>query len=91
MSHLKIKTTYNQEGAYGSTDEKTLYCHHNNTVDVVTFYDEDGKLLFSVSDTLDNHLFDAMKRLFSPYKKDGEHNYKLKEGIKRANNNEFRG
>ena len=42
MSHVRVKTEYQVEGAYGSTEKKILYAHHNNSCDVVTFFDEDG-------------------------------------------------
>lgn len=68
MSHYRVKTKYNVEGAYGSVEERTLYAHLNLSCDVTTFYDEDGSYLFSVEDTMDNNLLDAIKRLFAPHK-----------------------
>lgn len=68
MSHVRVKTEYQVEGAYGSTEKKILYAHHNNTTDVVTFFDEDGIYLFSVSDTLNNNLIEAINRLYAPFK-----------------------
>lgn len=43
MSHTRVKTTYSVEGAYGSTETVSLYCHHNHCSDYTSFYDEDGK------------------------------------------------
>ena len=68
MSHVKVKTEYQVEGAYGSTEKRTLYAHHNNSCDVVTFFAEDGTYLFSVEDTMDNNLMDAINRLYAPHK-----------------------
>lgn len=57
------KVKYNDVGNYGSTDVKTLYCGYNRSCDVTTIYDEDGSVLFSFDDTLDNNLFDAITKL----------------------------
>jgi hypothetical protein len=65
MSHIRVKTEYQVQGAYGSTEKRTLYAHHNNSCDVVTFFDEDGTYLFSVEDTMDNNLMDAINRLYA--------------------------
>lgn len=68
MSSVRVKTEYHIQGAYGSTEKRTLYARHNNSCDVVTFYDEDGAYLFSVEDTMDNNLMDAINRLYTPHK-----------------------
>ena len=44
MGHTRVKTTYGVEGAYASTETRSLYCHHNHVADFVTFRDEDGSL-----------------------------------------------
>lgn len=67
MSSFKVKTTYNTEGIYGSTEEKTLYAVHNNSSDYVTFYDEDGEILLVVPDTVSNNILEAIIRLYQPY------------------------
>jgi len=72
MSHIRVKTKYQVQGAYGSTEKRTLYAHHNNSCDVVTFFDEDGTYLFSVEDTIDNNLMDAINRLYAPHKNSSE-------------------
>lgn len=75
MSHSKIKTTYCSEGAYGVTETNTLYCDHNNTSDFVTFYDESGYRLFTVCDTIDNNLMEAIIRLYGSHDpKNNPHN-----------------
>lgn len=66
MSHTDEKTTYFEEGAYGSTTKHTLYMHMNNTCDITTFYDDNGNLIFSFSDTLDRNIFEAMIGLAWP-------------------------
>lgn len=72
MSHLRVKTEYQVSGIYGSTETRTLYAHHNNSCDVVTFFDEDGMDIFSVEDTMNNNLMDAIYRLYAPRKNNGE-------------------
>lgn len=67
MSHIRVKTEYNVETEYGALEKRTLYAHHNNTCDVVTFYDENGKELFSFDDTIENNLMDAINRLCIPH------------------------
>ena len=82
MSHLRVKTTYEVEGAYGSTETRELYCHHNHSCDCVTFHGKNGEvesMAFCDWSTNNNDLWDAMNRLWLPFKKDwgGE----LKEGV----------
>ncbi len=77
MSHIRVKTKYNVEGAYGSVEEKVLYADHNNSCDVIGFYDEKGEPILFVEDTMDNNLLDAINRLYMPYTKED----KLDEGV----------
>lgn len=65
MSHVRLKTTYNISDLYGNVEQRTLYAHHNNSCDIVTFYDEDGGVLFYVEDTMNNNMIDAINRLFN--------------------------
>jgi len=67
MSSIRVKTTYQTMGDYGSMDQHELMCIHNNSCDIVTFY-SDGECLFSVEDTESNNLWDALQRLWLPYK-----------------------
>ncbi len=82
MSHTRVKTTYSTEGAYGSTETHELYCDHNHSNDITTFYDEDGNIMTMCFHEWEegNDLWDAMQRLWFPYKSDwgGE----LKDGVK---------
>lgn len=87
MSHIRVKTKYNTEGDYGSIEEKTVYAHHNLSADYVTFYDEDGRVILSVPDTLDNNLLDAINRLYLPFKK--EYSRELEEGVEYYYKEEF--
>lgn len=81
MSHTRVKTKYAEEAAYASTDYVTLYCHHNHSCDYITFYDEKGRvqsMCFGNWES-DNDLWDAMNRLWFPFKEKwgGE----LKDGV----------
>lgn len=68
MSRIRVKTDYQIEVEYGRTENKTLYAEHGNSCDIVTFYDENGAYLFSIQDTVENNLMDAIKRLYAPDK-----------------------
>lgn len=63
MSHERIKTTYNTEGAHGSTEKHTLFANFNHCGDYVVFYDEQGEIILTIPDTIENNLFDAIQRL----------------------------
>lgn len=47
MSSTYRKINYVEEGAYGSTIEKTLYAQFNATSDTVTIYDDKKNLILS--------------------------------------------
>jgi hypothetical protein len=51
MSSQYRKIKYESEGPYGSIEEKYLYIHSHDTVDVVNVYDDNGNHLFSFSET----------------------------------------
>ena len=70
MSHTRVKTTYEIEGPYGSTDYETLYCDHNHTSNIVTFYDQDGEIstmCFQEWSPTQNDKWEAMLRLMYPF------------------------
>tara|TARA_R110000868_G_scaffold193686_1_gene438872 strand:+ start:203 stop:472 length:270 start_codon:yes stop_codon:yes gene_type:complete len=67
MSHHRVKTTYNESGSYGSIEKRTIYADHNNSCDIVSFYDEQGDYIFSVEDTVENNLVDAINKLMYPF------------------------
>ena len=64
MSHIRVKTEYDVEEPYGSTEKQVLYCDHNNSSDYVTFYDQNGGWLFCVEDTRDNNMLAAINCLY---------------------------
>lgn len=68
MSHIRVKTEYQVEGPFGSTEKRILYSDHNNSTDVVNFYDENGNYIFSVQDCVENNFLDAVNRLYNPFK-----------------------
>lgn len=70
MSHTRVKTTYAEQGSYGSTDYKTLYCHHNYNSDFTTFYNEQGGIANMIFNEWEegNDLWDAVQRLWFPFK-----------------------
>ncbi len=84
MSSFYVKTKYNEEGNWGSIEEKTLYCHHHNTCDYVNFYDENGTWIMTIPDTISNNLLDAINRLYSPYKDNSCREYE--DGIEQMTN-----
>jgi len=70
MSHTRVKTTYAVEAPYAATETVELYCDHNHTSDYVSFYHKDGDyvtMVFNEWET-NNDLWDAMNRLYYPYK-----------------------
>ena len=68
MSHTRLKIKYNTEGSYGSIEERTLFAHHNHSCDYLTFYDEDGSIILTVPDSIENNILDAMNSLIRPWK-----------------------
>lgn len=81
MSHTRVKTTFERPGNYGSTETVELYCHHNGSCDSVAFYYADGNVVDMVFESwvTGNDLWDAMQRLWFPFK--GEWHGELKEGV----------
>lgn len=83
MSHTRLKTQYAVEGIFGSTDYNWLFCDHNHSNDVTTFYNEDGRVQSMCFAEWEpgNDLLDAMERLLDPFKDDW--NGELKEKVER--------
>jgi hypothetical protein len=81
MSHVKVKTTWEEMASYGGTTIRTLYCHHNQSADTVTYYDEKGgvECMDFESWSTGKDKWDAMQRLWYPFKDEwlGE----LKDGV----------
>lgn len=63
MSSVRRKIKYYEEGEYGQTIERTVYCVMNNSCDITTFYDENGEYIFSYCDTVDGNLFNKMNEI----------------------------
>lgn len=73
MSHLKLKTEYKETvDSWGNTETKTIYADHNLSCDIITFYDENMKVIFSVEDCMKNNLFEALTRLYNADKEGTE-------------------
>ncbi len=70
MSGIRVKTTYEVMGMYGSTDTETLYCYHNMSCDCVTFYNSKGDVQDMAFHEWSSgkDLWDAMQRLWFPFK-----------------------
>lgn len=70
MSHTRVKTTYSVEGAWGSIDTESLYCHHNHSNDTTVFYNSNGSIQDMCFGEWErgNDLWDAMERLWMPFK-----------------------
>ena len=81
MSHTRVKTTYSVQGSYGGTEKIELYCHHNHSCDYTTFYDKDGSVTNMCFGEWEsgNDLWDAMERLWFPFKE--EWNKELKDNV----------
>jgi len=68
MSHTFVKAKYMELGAYGSEEWHTLYCHHNHSCDIVSFYNEKGECILSFGDTEHPNIFEVMDKLNFPFK-----------------------
>lgn len=79
MSHYKLKTKFNTEAEYGLIKEEVVYAHHNLSTDYVSFYDEHGRFIMTIPDTIDNNLLDAINRLYKPFK--DNHNDLYLDGV----------
>lgn len=77
----QVKTTFEQEGGYGSTDIVEIFCHHNNTVDITTFYYADGSVVdMSFQDwNSGRDKWDAVEKLMFPFKDDSYE--ELRDGV----------
>ncbi len=84
MSHTRVKTKYYTMGAYGSVDEKILYADLDNSCDMITYYDEQGRIILVVEDTQDNNILDAINRLYAPFRDN-----KLDDNIEYASRDEM--
>lgn len=67
MSHTRVKAKYMEVGAYGRTEWHTLYCHHNHSCDIISFYNEKGECILSFGDADHPNIFEVMQKLSSPF------------------------
>ena len=86
MTHLMIKTTYQQIRDNDLTEQKTIYAHHDNVNDVISFYDENGIKFLCVDIRHESNVLDAINRLYNPSKNLS----KLDDGIEYANDNDLK-
>jgi len=68
MSSGKHKIKYKEEAPYGSTNERTLFCIENHSSDYTSFYYDDGTIIFSFNDTLDDNIFEKMIEIIHKWK-----------------------
>ena len=87
MSHYYFKTTYKETADYASEREYTLYVNHNNSCDIVCFYDEKGDCMLCVEDTLHPNILDAMVKLMWAWK-DARNNI-LEDGVQQMTPDEI--
>lgn len=81
MSYTRVKTTFEQEGGYGSTDTIEIYCLHDNSRDITIFYYADGTVVDMVFQEWSSgkNKWDAVAKLMLPFKDD---NYEeLQDGV----------
>ena len=69
MSSQYRKIKYETEGPYGTTEDKYLYIWSHDTVDITHIFDNDGKELFSFSET-GFDMGDALAVVFTNWKDD---------------------
>ena len=83
MSRTQVKTTYNVEGPYGSTEVVELFCRHNHSTDFTTFYwKEKDKYVIAnlvIQDWDGPTMWEAMTMLMYPFK--GVWHKELKDGV----------
>ena len=81
MSKTKVKTYYTTEGIYGSTTTLTLYCIHNHSTDVTSFYSSNelgqiNQVIMEFKEWGDRPLEEAMQDLLYPFKEEWGEEYK---------------
>jgi hypothetical protein len=64
MGRTLLKTTYTETvDLYGTQQTRTLFYCYNRTVDIVSIFDDTGKLLFDYEDIGKNKFIDALIKL----------------------------
>lgn len=84
MSKTRVKTTYEVfSDPYGTTETRTLYCVHNNSCDITTFYEEDGSVADMIfEECVTGHdKWDAVLKLMAPFKDPKSHSMELIKGV----------
>lgn len=66
MSHHRIKTKYQEDTGY-NFEERTLYMDINNSCDIVTISNDDGRVIWCYSEG-SNNFEDAIIRLINHIK-----------------------
>jgi len=87
MSSYIVKTKFNVE-CFGQDEVQTLYAKHDSITDLISFYDDNGELLFIVEKNTINNLMDAIKRLYSPCE-ENLYGRKLNDNIEYVSKEEF--
>lgn len=79
MGNTRVKMKYKELGAWGATEERTLYCWHGD--EGMTFYEEDGRIAstYFSDDFPGENLWSAMNTLSYPFK--DEWSGELKDGV----------
>ena len=91
MSHTRVKTTFEESGDYGSTEIIEIFCHHNHSNDITSFYYKDGEtvdMLFQEWTIDSQDKWDAVQRLWSPFK--DKWGNELKDGVEFYNKDEIK-
>lgn len=89
MSHTRVKTTFETMGNYGSTDTVEMFCHHNHSCDITTFFYKDGSVVDMCFEDWSSgkDKWDAVQKLWSPFK--DEWNGDLLDGVEYYSTSEF--
>lgn len=82
MSQERDKITYIEEGSYGHNSERTLFCVRDNVSDYTSFYYDDGELIFSFPDTINENIFEKMVEMI--------HNWKDNPNISKMSIDEYK-
>lgn len=85
MGVINVKTEFEVMGNYGAIEKKTLYVRHYSSSDTVCFFDEDGKFIFAVEETIKNNILAAITRLSAPYNQ----KFELEDNIQQMDKDEI--
>lgn len=85
MSHVRLKTKYKTEGAFGTEEEFWVYADLDASCDCIDFYDYDGTYLLTIADTINGNLLDSINKLVKSFNNDS-----LQEGVEITQNDEVK-